>query len=301
MPKHAYLLLVHGDVAVFESLLRLVDHPKNDIYVHVDAKTSMKSFAMAAERTLLASPIRFVSSRTDVRWGAFGMVEAELSLLREAVEEKAGYVYLHMLSGADLPLRKQIDIHRFFEDADQREFIDFWPAAKRDLEKFQDRYRFYDVYAPRGRGIAGKASYHVTRRVAIGLQKIAHVDRLKGAGFHLKMGSQYASITEAFANELCSRQAWIESHFGSTLVPDEAVLQTIAFNSDFRDRVYSYAGVGTPHTTMRAINFCDEGSLIWQKEDVAGLLDSGSLFARKFSSTIGPGAAQELERLLLGR
>lgn len=56
------------------------------------------------------SKVCFVD-RVDVRWGDYSVVEAELKLLRAAVAEN--YQYFHLISGMDLPLKPQAEIHVF--------------------------------------------------------------------------------------------------------------------------------------------------------------------------------------------
>ena len=36
--KHAYLIIAHGNLRVLELLLRMLDDPRNDIWLHVDRK-----------------------------------------------------------------------------------------------------------------------------------------------------------------------------------------------------------------------------------------------------------------------
>jgi len=36
--KHAYLILVHQFTLILETLIRLIDDERNDIYVHIDKK-----------------------------------------------------------------------------------------------------------------------------------------------------------------------------------------------------------------------------------------------------------------------
>lgn len=38
MDKHAYLIMAHDDLPLLKVLVRLLDNPSNDIYVHIDKK-----------------------------------------------------------------------------------------------------------------------------------------------------------------------------------------------------------------------------------------------------------------------
>lgn len=38
MQKHAYMIIAHNDFDLLETLVRLLDDPRNDLYIHIDAK-----------------------------------------------------------------------------------------------------------------------------------------------------------------------------------------------------------------------------------------------------------------------
>lgn len=38
MGKHAYCILAHNDAYCLKSLTRLLDDPRNDIFIHLDSK-----------------------------------------------------------------------------------------------------------------------------------------------------------------------------------------------------------------------------------------------------------------------
>ena len=110
--KHAYLLMVHEFTGVLQALLKCIDHDSNDIFVHIDrnADAGMNSFI---RKTVHRSLLIFVPS-CRVSWGGYSQIVAEMNLLESAISQDK-YEYYHLLSGADLPLRPQSDIHHFFE------------------------------------------------------------------------------------------------------------------------------------------------------------------------------------------
>ena len=42
--KHAYLIMAHGNFELLEKLLRQIDDPRNDIYIHIDKKVAHFDF-----------------------------------------------------------------------------------------------------------------------------------------------------------------------------------------------------------------------------------------------------------------
>jgi len=119
MGKHAYLILAHDRFGQLEQLLSCLDHERNDIFLHVDKKSSYDSESLC--RAVSHSGLYF-TDRIKVSWGAFSIVEATFLLLEMAVKQ-GEYDYYHLLSGRDLPLRPQEEIHAFFDNHCGREFV----------------------------------------------------------------------------------------------------------------------------------------------------------------------------------
>lgn len=115
MQKHAYMIIAHNEFDLLEILVRLLDDPRNDIYVHIDAK--VKNFDFKSFQALTQySRLRFTPRRISATWGDFSLVNTELLLLQTAVagEDPAQpYAYYHLISGVDLPIKSNDDIHAF--------------------------------------------------------------------------------------------------------------------------------------------------------------------------------------------
>ena len=116
MQKHAYMIIAHNEFDLLEILVRLLDDPRNDIYVHIDAKVKDFDFKFFQALTQY-SGLRFTPRRISATWGDFSLVNTELLLLQTAVagEDPAQpYAYYHLISGVDLPIKSNDDIHAFF-------------------------------------------------------------------------------------------------------------------------------------------------------------------------------------------
>ncbi len=101
--KHAYLVLAHKCDRTFNTLLHLLDHEQNDIFVHMDQKN--KDFDPGSI-ILEKSKVYYPDKRIKVNWGGYSQIKAELLLLAKAYSI-GGYGYYHLLSGEDLPIKKQ--------------------------------------------------------------------------------------------------------------------------------------------------------------------------------------------------
>lgn len=132
MQKHAYMIIAHNEFDLLEILVRLLDDPRNDIYVHIDAK--VKDFDFKSFQALTQySRLRFTPRRISATWGDFSLVNTELLLLQTAVagEDPAQpYAYYHLISGVDLPIKSNDEIHAFFDQNEGKEFVHFSKTSR---------------------------------------------------------------------------------------------------------------------------------------------------------------------------
>lgn len=144
MGRHAYLFLVYEGNFVLESSLKLLDCPENDIYIHIDKKTSdNEKNKINRLISKLSYSNAFVYSRYKVFWGTNSITKAELYLLKKASYEKRGYNYYHILSGADLPIKSNEHIHKLFDEHGNKEYIHFGTAQyQKDIKSRYSQYHF---------------------------------------------------------------------------------------------------------------------------------------------------------------
>lgn len=135
---HAYLIIAHDQFDLLESLLKCIDDERNDIYIHIDSHSKLDISRI--QSVLQNSRVEFVP-RIHIRWGGFDMVRCEYELLEAAFESGREYDYVHLLSGADLPLKNQDEIHRYFDAHKGEEFVHF--GAPEPTEKELERVRYY--------------------------------------------------------------------------------------------------------------------------------------------------------------
>ena len=101
MKKHAYLIMAHHQFEILMIFLRLMDHERNDFYIHIDIKT--KDIPIEKIRNSVKySRIEFIN-RMSVNWGGYSQIECELNLLKQAL--RGEYDYYHLVSGIDMPIK----------------------------------------------------------------------------------------------------------------------------------------------------------------------------------------------------
>lgn len=271
-PKHAYLILAHNDLPLLELLVSYLDFEVNDIYIHIDRKAAYDGSTIKTSKSRLF----ILLERMNARWGDVSLVQVQLDLLK-AASVHGQYSYYHFLSGVDLPLKSQEYIHSFCLKNNGKEFIGF-VNGDRIATEVDRRVCRYHLFARRFQ--SNNMLIRSVRKMFIELQILLGIRRNKGIDF--KKGPQWCSITNDFALFLLQKEKDILHIFSHTYAPDEFFVQTIAWNSDFRERIYNtedeFEGC------LRFINWKDGVLRPFEIYDIDGLFKSDKWFARKFSS-----------------
>ncbi len=270
--RHAYLIMAHNQPEVLNQLLRALDYAGNDIYLHLDAKMDVSSLHL--------SPLQFgtlsvLEDRLDVKWGDFSQIACELLLLEQAVGEK--HAYYHLLSGVDLPLKPQREIHRFFAENRGTEFVQFYgPEIDRRTKDRVGKYHFVIR-----RRAEKSLFYKLTDKVLLGVQ--IGVDRTRDTNIVFQKGANWFSITDELARYVLSKKEFVKKHFRYSLCGDEMFLQTIIYNSEFIERVVSDNYCDNYRNILYQIDWKRGNPYEYTLEDYKELMSSGMLFARKFN------------------
>lgn len=113
MKKHAMLIMAHNQFAVLEKLLIMLDHERNEIYIHIDRKSGHvdeQYYRCLCRR----SRIVFIPGMS-VHWGNSSQVDCELALMEAALASGEEYCYLHLLSGVDLQIKHTVNDRTGFQ------------------------------------------------------------------------------------------------------------------------------------------------------------------------------------------
>lgn len=275
--KHAYLIMAHKDDYTFRTLLHMLDDPRNDIFIHMDVKN--RQFDRNDVIDSLSYSKCFFTRRTNVVWGGYSQINAELLLLALAVGENR-YTYYHLLSGQDLPIKSQDFIHEFFEKNFGKEFMRF----ESDVFCYYERVRYYYFFQEKiGRGGKSKL-YGGLNKLALTIQKILKVNRNSAMCF--RKGDTWFSITDSLARSVLERKEWIRSVFKDTVCCDEVCFQTIVVNSEFKDSLYRPICDNSNGGMMRLIDWRRGRPYIFRKDDLRELEQSAMLWARKFDCEV---------------
>ena len=115
--KIVFLVLAHK-AAPLKGLVRLLGGAFDGL-IHFDERFQLEDFDLQNSR------FRFAEKRQPIYWGGFNMVQAELSLIAEALRTFPDCDRLVLVSGDCLPALSPRKLIEFFSDADQ-DFLWRW-------------------------------------------------------------------------------------------------------------------------------------------------------------------------------
>ena len=277
--KHAYLIMAHTNFPQLQILINLLDHPSNDIYLHVDKRSvdfRPEMIQVSASTLTIIDPIR-------ITWGGHSQIRCELNLLKASAPNH--YRYYHLISGIDLPLKSQDEIHEFFEAHYPENFINFH-APSNESKSFLYRIEQYHIFQDlmgRSKGLVPGLLRRANNGF-IALQKLV--------GFRRKQyippykGTNWFSITDELAQYVLSQEALIKKQFYYSSCADEVFLHSVAMASPCRDTIVD--------DCLRAIDWDRGDPYIFRQEDVDNLLVSPNLFGRKFDTQVD---AQAIDKI----
>lgn len=268
--RHAYLIMAHNEPELLKILVSLLDDKRNDIYIHLDKKSNIQDFVHIATKYASLT----WTSRINVNWGGWSLVEAELLLLATA-RKVGGYAYYHLLSAVDLPLKKQDYIHEQLDSTPEMEYFDLDPreyGREELIRRTKWRFLFGEHY--RDPCIFRRKFCSFVRNAFLKFQQILKIG--KHYDVELAKGSNWFSVTESCSDYILSNTKWLKQNFRYAHAPDEIAISTLFRNSSFYKMM--------SQISIRKIDWKRGGPYTWQDEDYEELINSSALFARKFSS-----------------
>lgn len=286
--KHAYCIIAHQDPLMLHVLVAMLDHPQNDVFIHVDKKVDIEPFLGAKTRW---SNVVYLKDRISVEWGSTSQIDGELLLFDYALYH-GDYSYFHLMSGLDLPLQSQDYIHDFMDNKNPgREFVTVNRKDEELLRDLEYKTRYYHFFVRNLSDAQHSFShywYFYLHAVTIKIQQALGIRRKYP--FELRKGSNWVSISQQFVAYMLSEKNKLKSVFRKTLCADEIFLQTLLWNSPFREKLHQPED--KIHGNVRNIKWVNHKPYVWKKDDYESLISSRKLFARKFTS-------QDKELLLL--
>ena len=279
--RHAYLITAHNKKAQLLNLLNLLDDPGNDIYIHIDKKA--QEFDEAVLRAAAPNSRVFFAPRQDARWGSEVFIDVIVSLI--ALASRETHAFYHLLSGADLPLKTQAEIHRFFDAHAGQEFVSFEreTAKPHVIEGRIARWHWQKPVRPFFKRLDRRLS-----PASVRLQTLLGVNRIKHAPVVFQKGGVWFSITHALARYVVDAMPQYRAYYRFSSCADEIWLQTLVANSPFMEKRAFMGWDDEMSATMRFVDWNVDGASprTLTSADYDTLMQSGMLFARKFDEAV---------------
>lgn len=286
--KIAYALLVHDRPDLVARLATRLTDAGGIVAIHFDAKAGHRAAGEViaamprnAESVLWAKPV-------SVGWGEWSMIEATLNCVRSIFEAGHEPDYIHLMSGADYPIRPLDEFHAFLERHAGTDFLECRDMASNRWVVdglTHERYRYRHFFNWKRHPHLFDWNWKIQRALRIR-------NRLpKDLKPH--MGSQWCTLTGASWKKILelARRPEIIRAFRYSWIPDEMFIQTLL----------ATAAPRTSERCMTLYQFTDHGV------PVVYCNDHGPYLARQpffFARKISPHAARlrdELDSMVSGQ
>jgi len=141
----AHIILTHKNPAQLVRLIKSMQHPQFDFYVHADAKVALETWKVNEN----FPDVTFIKKRVECNWGGFTIVQAIFNAISEVLASGKTYDFINLLSGQDYPINSPENIYNFLLQHPGKNFIaydeshqtDWWRTAADRYEK----YHFTDL------------------------------------------------------------------------------------------------------------------------------------------------------------
>ncbi len=269
MNKHAFLILAHADFEVLQYLVTLLDHTRNDIFIHFDKKVKA-----IPSLKLNHAQLHILEDRVDISWGDISMLKAEFALF-SAAKKFGPFQHYHVLSGSHLPLQTMAEIHRFFDQKVGFSILQKLVGSPYEFDLKLRRFHFFSRYINLTSRPHQKLG-NILWRFSLRLQRFLQIRR--NLGYNYVKASQWLSLSPDALDLLLSKQRSILKTYRYTLCPDEFFVATALSNSALKNFVY-YEENYLQQDFSEGTN-----PKTYTMKDLPELLKSTCLFARKFGS-----------------
>jgi hypothetical protein len=267
----ACLVIAYSAGPVLAQTLPVYRRAGWDMFVHLDSKADIDAYR--AEMAGTANRCHFLSNRTNVFWGGYSMMRAELNLIR-AARATAHYDRYVMISDDSLPMRAPRELRSMMRADVDRITVERAPEHTTFWHRYHGFYYFdHDATQPRGRP--------PTEIDDALIAKIRQLEWLRWRGkapITVYFGNQFWCLTAGTMNEIlaiCDQNPNLCQSFEFAALPDELMFQSICGNYLNKDR--TFAG-----SIMWADFSKGHGPLVYRcKDDLPPNLPEQYAFARK--------------------
>lgn len=280
----AHIILAHRLPQQLARLITRLKYTQDSLLLHIDARSPLAPFEQALQ-PLGRSHVPVPLPRTKCRWGGFGLVEASLTGIRNALAVRPRPDYLCLLSGQDYPLATRERMEARLGGSDGAAFLEHFSLPR---EGFTD-----------GGGLDRLERFYLrpSRRWSFPNRFVPLVPRRRlPAGLLPYAGTQFWFLPADIAQDVLdavNADPQIIRFFRHSFVPDESFFQMLVLSGPHRDRVvnddlrYVEHEAGERHPRLLTVDSFDS------------LAASADLFARKFDAGTDTAVLDRIDSELL--
>lgn len=258
----AHLIITYTNPEQTERMIRRMQHPDFDFYIHIDAKLPISS-----HKALAAIPnVYLIKNRIKVRWAAFSTMQAVFNSLQEILNSARSYDFISLMSGQDYPIKSAQYMQAFFAERKGKLLLKY-RSFEGDWEEGFERINKYHL-----------TDYHFKGQYRLQLIINALVKRVVPR-FSFYGSSMFWAISPEAAEyvlEKVDRNAGMKRFFKFTWGSDEFLVQTILMNSPFAADIINENCHYYEHLPKTP------SPKIFTTADFSNIISSDRIYARKF-------------------
>ena len=273
----AYLIMAHNNPEQLKTLLSLLDHTENEIYLHIDKKNN--DIDIDSIKKIIKKAKIHIYKKYKVYHADISQTICQTYLLEEAC--KKYHDYYHLISNADLPIKTHKKILDFFEQNMGKQFIHF------ESDNYSNKFNcsYYHFLSSIIKKINNKLLKKVLTKIeklSLFVQKIINIQR------KFYCGANWYSITHDLAVDFCKHKEQILRKVKWTLSSDELVLQMFVRCISTKEyQLYALTKHPNDYNSLkRSIDWERGFPYVWRYRDYEELIKSDNLFGRKFDITV---------------
>ena len=296
------LILAHKNVTQLCRLIKKLNHPLVDIFLHLDKKFKISESELHELQTS-SDRVQIIPYRYSVNIVDSSVTKCILRCTKYIIDKQCitnEAAYLALISGQDYLIKPIASLIDYLNDNYPKPFIDCTPYHPSNwvFHKFCHTPFYGKFYGSvyQKKGISGKIGRHTVRLIDSCLKKIQPdmFSRLQRYNIKLFGGSQWWILPISMVQEILdittSHREMVDNLFNC--IPDEIYFQTIGMQTSFSDKIdiNPYEQVSQNSLTFAAFtapgrNFCGHPHIMLKK-DWDWLKNQPQYIARKFDMDI---------------
>ena len=282
----AYLILAHHQPSHLRSMIKALTYNNDDFFVHLDLKSHISQF-----ENIKCDNVFFTTDRVKVCHAGFSQVKAMIVLMQEAMK-KDNYDYFMFLSGVDYPLKTPKQFHKFLEENNSRNFINYFSCREDAPSNYHLSGYFNEDLILGSNAIISLIFRAICKFANLFFSKRSLPNDLigyRGSAYWCLNNDAIKYILQILDSNAGKKLLmFFEKSFG----PDEMVFHTILLNSTFAESCNNHDEIVNIPGTYRIekgtrLHYIEwdpkrENPALLNERDFEKIKESGRFFARKF-------------------